>query len=133
MNICYLEFVDFSLGASGMVRQNLQKNDSVTQGIFQMIRIPHRARLWLRIKILPICITAFQWILRMRKLTLASRIIYKSNNVSLHPITMLPSFPKRDTLHRLAVAYLIINAHVYSVLPEAMYLHISSFCVSLSL
>ncbi len=33
-NICYLEFVNFSLGASGMVRQNLQNNDTVTLNVF---------------------------------------------------------------------------------------------------
>lgn len=43
---------------------------------------------------------------------------------------MFASFPERNTLHRPAVAYLIINAHVYSMLPEAMHLHISSFSSS---
>lgn len=66
----------------------------------------------------------------MRKLTLASRTVYKSSNVNPDSIAMFPSFPERNTRHRPAVAYLIINAHVYSVLPEAMHLHISSFCAS---
>lgn len=34
VNICYLEFVNFSLGASGMVRQNLQNNDTVSLSVF---------------------------------------------------------------------------------------------------
>lgn len=75
-------------------------------------------------------ITAFQWIFQMRKLTLVSGTVYKSSNVSPDSIAMFPSFPERNTSHRPAVAYLIINAHVYSVLPEAMHLHISSFCAA---
>lgn len=45
VNICYLEFVNFSLGASGMVRQNLQNNDTVSLSVFfQIIKITSRAR-----------------------------------------------------------------------------------------
>lgn len=66
----------------------------------------------------------------MRKLTLASGTVYKSSDVSPDHIAMFPSYPVRNTSHRPPVAYLIINAHVYSVLPGAMHLHISSLCAS---
>lgn len=51
-------------------------------------------------------------------------------HVSPDFIAVFLSLPERNTLHRAAVAYLIINAHVYSMLPAALHLHISSFCVS---
>lgn len=93
--------------------------------IFQIIKITSRAlgdaQLWLRLE----NTAHFQM-----RLTLAPRTIYKSSNVSPDSIAMFPSFPERNTTHKPAVAYLIINAHVYSVLPEAMHLHISSFCAS---
>lgn len=61
----------------------------------------------------------------------ASGADYKScSDVSTDSIAMFPSFPERNTSHRPAAAYLIINAHVYSTLPDAAHLHISSFCVA---
>lgn len=34
VNICYLEFINFSLGASGVIRQNLQNNGTVSLNVF---------------------------------------------------------------------------------------------------
>lgn len=39
--ICYLEFINFSLGASGVVRQDLQNNN--TQCIVQIVKITTQA------------------------------------------------------------------------------------------
>lgn len=39
VNICYLEFVNFGLGASGMVRENLRNNDTVSLStLFQIMK-----------------------------------------------------------------------------------------------
>lgn len=44
MNVCYLKFINFSLGASCMIRQNLQlKNNTVSVNLFHRIK----TKLWL--------------------------------------------------------------------------------------
>lgn len=44
MNVCYLKFINFSLGASCMIRQNLQlKNNTVSVNLFHRIT----TKLWL--------------------------------------------------------------------------------------
>lgn len=54
VNSRYLEFIHFSLGASGMVRQDLQNNDTVPLNVFsnhlhKKQGSERKAQLWLRL------------------------------------------------------------------------------------
>lgn len=58
--------------------------------------------------------------------------ICTSSNISTDWVAMFLSFPGRNTLHTLAVAYLIINTHVYSGMPGTKDTHSHYFIQHLS-
>lgn len=115
MNVCYLEFINFSLGASCMIRQNLQlKNNTMS------VALVHRMKTTLRLH-----------------LTHSAHRLHTTGFWDEDCSECQPWFRRHvlfisweKYLAETWVAYLIIHSHVYSVLPEAMHPCISSFCAS---
>lgn len=125
VNIYYLEFVNFSLGASGMVRQNLQNDGTVSLSVLFK---PLPVRLYKT----PSCCCSWKYCPFVR-FSGSSR--WWRQHSHLEQLTraamsaLIPSLIPREKYFAQACSCLF--DHVYSVLPDAVHQHISSPSVSI--
>lgn len=104
---------------------------SVTQCVLPVRLCKRQVQLLLQLKMLHIF--SFQWIIQITRFTLTSGTVYKSCNVSADSIAMFRSFPERNTLHRPAVAYLIMFIQCYQMQCINVLVHsvsLSVLCLS---